>query len=700
VKISPAIYGGAIIDYAQGVFMTELIWDGKYDQDGKRVAPLRIALPFQTVETVNESAQARQRALDLFNAGRDPEWRNRLIWGDKKYVLPSLLEEFAGKMNLIYIDPPFNVGADFSFTATIPDHPDTDEDETTTFTKEPSVIEMKAYRDTWGRGLDSYLQWFYETVVLLRELLAENGSIYVHLDWHMAHYAKVVLDEVFSLDRYVSEIVWKKLSTPKAQTIGFGSVHDVILFYSKSRELTFNQLRVEHDPDYLETMYRYTDKDGRRYRLHDFTQKGQGVPRKFGDKVLVPPPGKHWIWSQDNIDEGMKKGLIVFSKSGMPQVKRYLDEVEGHTVDDIWSDVNPIGSVASERLDYPTQKPEALLERILKASSNENDLVLDCFVGSGTTAAVAEKLNRRWIACDLGRFAIHTTRKRLLSIENVRPFVVQNLGKYERQVWQKEEFGGQPSAVSGQQRYREFILHLYNARAITGYTWLHGIKGGRMVHVGAVDAPVSVGDVQNIVTEFKRAIGTGKDAPAKNGVDVLGWDFAFELNEVAKQQAAQANINLRFMRIPRDVMDKKAVEQGDIRFFELAALEVEVRVGATLRGRPEPRGRPKSGQPHRVAPTDVTLTLTDFVIPPDDVPQDVQRAIKHWSQWIDYWAVDWDNKGDTFHNEWQTYRTRKSRDLQLTATHTYDAPGEYTIVVKVIDILGNDTTKAMRVKVG
>jgi SAM-dependent methyltransferase len=340
-------------------------------------------------------------------------------------------------------------------------------------------------------------------------------------------------------------------------------------------------------------------------------------------------------------------------------------------------------SQSTERVDYATQKPEALLERIIQASSNENDLVLDCFCGSGTTAAVAEKLNRRWIACDLGRFAIHTTRKRLLSIDNVRPFVVQNLGKYERQAWQASEFGGQKSEVGGQQQaYREFILKLYNARPITSYTWLHGLKGGRMVHVGAVDAPVSTGDVTAIITEFKRAVGTGKDAPSTNGVDVLGWDFAFELNEVAKQQAAQANINVRFVRIPREVLDKKAVEQGDIRFFELAALSVDVEI-------------PRSARNDKT----VTLTLNDFVIPPDDVPEEVSRAIKHWSQWIDYWAVDWDNKSDTFHNEWQTYRTRKSVDLQKTVTHTYDTPGEYTVVVKVIDILGNDTTKTLKVKV-
>jgi hypothetical protein len=323
---------------------------------------------------------------------------------------------------------------------------------------------------------------------------------------------------------------------------------------------------------------------------------------------------------------------------------------------------------------YPTQKPEALLERIIKGSSNENDLVLDCFCGSGTTAAVAEKLNRRWVTCDLGRFAIHTTRKRLLGIEGIKPFIVQNLGKYERQAWIEAQF----NQKDVQQRYREFILDLYHARPLKNHTWLHGTKGGRMVHVGSVDAPVTTGDLANIAAEFKKAVGTGKDAPKSNGVDILGWDFAFELNEVAKQQAAQANLDVRFYRVPRDVMDKRAVEQGDIKFFELASLKVETKISKKK---------------------ELTLTLADFVIPPDDVPQDVQKAIKHWSQWVDYWAVDWDYKGDTFHNQWQTYRTRKNPDLQKSATHVYQESGEYTVVVKVIDILGNDTTKTLKVKV-
>jgi adenine-specific DNA-methyltransferase len=598
--------------------MAELIWEGKYDKDGKKTAPLRVALPFQTVETVNESAQDRQKSLELFRSGRETEWRNRLIWGDKKYVLPSLLPEFAGKVNLIYIDPPFDTGADFSFQVEIDGE---------NFTKEPSVIEMKAYRDTWGRGLDSYLQWFYETVVLLRELLHETGSIYVHLDHNIGHYAKAVLDEVFGIENFQREIVWRIgwISGYKSAAKNWIRNHDVILFYVKSKDsFTFNKEYIPYPPDYRRRGEEGPPVEGKGYPIED-------------------------VWNANPFE---------FALEGSES----LDSIQ-------------IKSFSMEKTGFPTQKNEALLKRIIKASSNPGDLVLDCFVGSGTTAAVAEKLGRRWIACDLSRFAIHTTRKRLLSIPNVKPFVIQNLGKYERQVWQAAEFGEEAEAKV--QAYRRFILELYHAQPITGYTWLHGLKAGRMVHVGAVDSPVSPGDIAQIAAEFKKAVGTGKDAPTVNGVDVLGWDFAFELNEVAKQQAAQANIQMRFLKIPRDVMDKRAIEQGDIQFFELAALSVDVQTSERK----------------------VTLKLTDFVIPPDEVPEEVQKAITHWQQWIDYWAVDWNNNGDTFHNEWQDYRTRKKRDLQMQVSHTYAEPGEYTIVVKVIDILGNDTTKTLQVKI-
>jgi hypothetical protein len=362
-----------------------------------------------------------------------------------------------------------------------------------------------------------------------------------------------------------------------------------------------------------------------------------------------------------------QQGNLGWTKNGKPFRKLRPSEDKGKPIGNFWSDISLINSQAIERLGYPTQKPEALLERIIKASSNENDLVLDCFCGSGTTASVAEKLERRWITCDLGRFAIHTARKRLLSIPNVKPFIVQNLGKYERQVWQKAEFGEKAEQIVSQ--YRHFILDLYQAEQIEGYTWLHGIKDGRMVHVGSVDSPVASGDITNIAVEAKRA--------KVKHIDILGWDFALEMNETQQQQASEAGIQLKFVKIPREVLEKKAVEQGDIVFYELSALSVDIKQDNTK----------------------VIIRLTDFMVARDDVPADVLKAVSHWDEWIDYWAIDFNFRDDTFHNEWQSYRTNKNRKLDLSCEHTYTESGRYIILIKVIDILGNDTTKAVEIEV-
>jgi len=651
--------------------MTELMWNGKY-KDGKKVGPVRIELPFQTVETINETAQERQLTLDRLFSGQETEWRNRLIWGDKKYVLSSLLPEFAGKVNLIYIDPPFATGADFSFTMALPDSDES-------FTKAPSMIETKAYRDTWGKGLDSYLQWFYETVELLRDLLAEDGSIYIHLDYHVSHYAKAVLDEVFGPDDFRSEIAWKRTSSHNDPNKP-GNIHDTLYFYTASSNWTWNPQYQPLDQVYLEKVYVYSDARGR-YRLGDLTAPGisKGVTGKEWRGVNPTLFGRHWRRPPEELEQILIEGGIQLKSDGKPSIngwKQYLDKSKGMPIQSIWQDLPNVTGISSEKLAYATQKPESLLGRVIKASSNEGDLVPDCFCGSGTTAAVAEKLGRKWIACDLGRFAIHITRKRLLSIDNVKPFIVQNLGKYERQAWQTSEFYDPTQQASAQLRYRNFILDLYHATPIDGYTWIYGIKAGRLVHVGSVDAPVTLGEVRAIVNEFWRV--RGKDVGEhSNGIDILGWDFAFDLNETAKQMAAEANIRLAFRKIPREVLEKKAVEQGDILFYELAALDVEVKPGKKL----------------------ISVELKNFFVSPDDVPQDVRSAIKHWSQWIDYWAVDWDYREDTFHNQWQTYRTRKEPKILLRAFHEYEEPGTYAIVIKVIDILGNDTTKAVTVEI-
>ena len=262
------------------------------------------------------------------------------------------------------------------------------------------------------------------------------------------------------------------------------------------------------------------------------------------------------------------------------------------------------------------------------------------------------------------------------------PFVVENLGKYERQAWQKAEFDnsrGNETLEQQRQReaaYRKFILDLYHATTVNGHAWLHGVKSGRMVHVGAVDAPVTLSDIRSIAREvWKVSNGTGEGRKA--AADVLGWEFAFELNETARQVAAESRVDVAFKKIPREVLEKKAVEQGDIKFFELGALSLREKLN------------------HR----QVVVELTDFVIPIDDIPEEARESIKHWSQMIDYWAVDWDFKDDTFHNQWQSYRTRQDPKLELKANYGYAEPGEYKVMVKVIDILGNDTTKTLDIKV-
>lgn len=608
--------------------MTELIWDGKYDDKGHKVAPPRIVLPFQTVETVNEATADRERNLEMFSSGRETEWRNRLVWGDKKYVLPSLLEEFAGKISLIYIDPPFDTGANFSYVARVPGSDGSHIGADAAFTKQPSMIEEKAYRDAWGEDQSRYPKWLYETFLMLRDLLADNGSLYVHLDWHKGHQARMILDEIFGTNNFRNEIYWyyynKMHDTRKGQ---FPRATDTIFFYTKNSQSEYTFIPPTEDRE---------------------KAVKQLVRKKVGGRMV----------NAKDAD-----GALIYQERTI------------RTIDNVWRiPLVPPASV-TEFTGYPTQKPESLLERIIATSSKEGDTVLDCFCGSGTTAIVAEKLGRRWIACDLGRFAIHTTRKRLLGVPNVKPFVVQNLGKYERQAWQAAEFGAGAEAAT--QAYRQFVLELYHAEPVSGHIWLHGNRRGRMVHVGGVDAPVTRADITGIVTELRKAVGSGKNAPTRTSVDVLGWDFAFELNETAKQDAELAGIDLHLIRIPRELLEAKAVEQGDIKFFELAALNVKV----------SKKGR------------SVTLEVTDFIIPLDDVPEDVQKAVTHWEQWIDYWAVDWDNSDDTFHNEWQSYRTRKEKGIARQTSHTYAEAGKHRVVVKVIDILGNDTTKLLAVEV-
>jgi len=612
------------------VTKTELVWPGKYNEEGMLKETQCVNLPFQVIETVNESRAAREAKMggvqntlfdvydgkegDTFEAG----WRNKLIWGDNLLVMGSLLEKFAGKIDLIYIDPPFATGADFSFT--------TEVGETgLEIEKEQTVIEERAYRDTWGRGSASFLDMMWVRLMIMRDLLSERGSIYVHLDTRMAPAVRFLLEDIFGSQSFQNEIVWhyKRWPTPARE---YQQMHDTLLcFVKKKGHHIYNPQYGERTE---ETKRRWKDK--RIVAAHN--EKGERVPSDYGDS----------------------------SSPGAP-------------LDDVW-DISIIAPVAHERTGYATQKPEALLERIVTGASENGSIVADFFCGSGTTLAVAEKLGRRWIGADLGRWGIHVTRKRLLSIEKCKPFEVLNLGKYERQYWQGVTFGENKDKTLTEQalyEYLAFILKLYGAQPVVGLSHLHGKKGRAVVHIGAVDSPVTISEIDAAVDEC---------AKLKQGeLHVLGWEWEMGLYDLMVEAAKKKGVKLLLLIIPREVMEQQAVAKGDVRFFELAYLEAEIKLPKKLT---------------------VKVDLKDFVIPNYElIPEEVRSKIKKWSDFIDYWAVDWDFKGDTFHNEWQTYRTRRSKGLEKEASHTYEAPGDYTVVVKVIDILGNDTTKALKVKV-
>jgi hypothetical protein len=495
------------------------------------------------------------------------------------------------------------------------------------------------------------------------------------LDWHVVHYVKAVLDEVFGADKFHSEIAWKRADSHNdAHT--YGAVHDSLLFYSKGERPFFAPQYVSLSEKTVDSWYRHVEPEtGRRYNLGNLVSP-HPRPNLTYEFRGIKPPANGWRVSRERMEEYDRKGLLVVVGKAEPtlKVKQYLDESRGRQVTDWWDDISQLRGYATsqeERTGYETQKPEALLSRIISASSREGALVADCFCGSGTSLAAAEKLGRRWIGCDLSRFAIQVTRKRLLDIPNCRPFEVLNLGKYERQHWQVHVNGqgANPEAVVA--RYLDFIVQLYRAERVQGFTHLHGRKAGRMVHVGATDAPVTLAEITDALDECA--------ANNFRGLDVLGWEWEMGLHDLVPVEARKRGIDLRLLTIPREVMDKRAVEAGDVHFYELAYLDAEVR---------------KSG-------TEVQVGLRNFIIPNLElIPQDVRDKVTRWSDYVDFWAVDWDYQGDTFHNAWQSYRTRKHPSLRLESDpHPYEALGRYQVMVKVIDIFGNDTTKLIPVTV-
>jgi DNA modification methylase len=661
---------------------TELVWPGKYNEDGTLNEVPKADLPFQVIETINESRATREvnkvTSLGLFDMYEGKEgdtfaggWRNKLIWGDNLLVMGSLREKFAGKVDLIYIDPPFLTGADFSFTAEIGESGEE-------IFKAQSAVEEKAYRDTWGRGTDSYLGMLFDRLTVMRDLLAATGSIYIHIGPNIDHLVRSIADEVFGRERHLNEIIWRR-AFAHSDSSRCGIIHDVILLYTKSDIHTWNEVRQEPDADYVEMFFDcYDEKVKKRYQRITLTAPGitkngpSGKPWRDIDPSAI---GRHWAKTHEELDRLDHEGRIHWPKKGVPRLKRYEDEYEGMVIQDIWTDLNKIHNQSSEATGYSTQKPEALLDRIIRASSNDGDLVADFFCGSGTTLSVAEKLGRRWIGCDLGRWGIHVTRKRLLGIEKCRPFEVLNLGRYERQYWQGVTFGkskDKPLTERALYDYLAFILKLYGAQPVAGMEHVHGKKGKALVHIGAVDAPVTITEIDAAVDECAKL--------KQSELHILGWEWEMGLYDLMVEAAKKKHVKLRLLLIPHEVMEQQAADKGDVRFFELAYLEAEIKQTKKLTA---------------------LVALKDFVIPNTElIPEEVRKEVKKWSDYVDYWAVDWDFRNDTFMQGWVAYRTRDDRKLPLASdSHSYDKSGKYRILVKVIDIFGNDTSQAFDIEV-
>jgi len=673
------------------VIKTELVWPGKYNEDGTIKEVPRVNLPFQVIETINESRATReakkggvQKTLFDIWEGKEGDtfeegWKNKLIWGDNLLVMGSLLEKFAGKIDLIYIDPPFATGADFSFSTQIGEFSLQAE-------KEQSIIEEKIYRDTWGKGVYSYLSMIYYRLILMRDILSDEGVIYVHIGPDLVHYVRSLMDEIFGVHNCRNEIIWQRTDAHSNVTKKYGTIHDTILFYSKS-ENYFIDLNADRDPLSESALKEYSlvktlngnitnykpGVEGRRFKLDDVTVPGARAGFQFNWRNTQPSPNRSWPVDHDTLESWLAQGKLYLRnpEKGAARCKvSYLDENEGILPQDLWINTGRMkgGTI------YPTEKPERPLERILKTSSKPTDLVADFFCGSGTTLAVAEKLGRRWIGCDLSRWAIHVTRKRLLGIENCKPFEVLNLGKYERKYWMGVTFGDKKK--DDQQiaifQYIAFMLKLYSAEPLTGMQHIHGKKGSALIHIGAVDAPVTIDEVNACIEECL-AVGQSE-------LHILGWEWEMGMTPFIVQEARRRGIKLLLLNIPREVMEQQAVDKGDIHFFEVAHLEVDIK---------------------KLKDRKVKVTLSDFAFPyADMITDDVRDKVKKWSDYIDYWAIDWNFQNDTFMNGWVAYRTRKERKLPLNSDpHKYEKPGKHTIMVKVVDIFGNDTSQTFDVEV-
>lgn len=417
-------------------------------------------------------------------------WLNKIFWGDNLQVMSHLLKDFRGNVDLIYIDPPFDSKADYKKKIKIKGLGDA--------TSDSLAFEEKQYSDIWTN--DEYLQFMYERLILIRELLSPNGLVFVHCDWHKNSYLRIILDEVFGPGKMMNEIVWTYFGFKRKTARKFPQKHDLIYGYANGEDYTWNVQYVPHSAEYISRFK--TDENGRKYR-DDVNPTGGGT------RII------------------------------------YLDEFEGDIVDSVWSDIPPVNPVAKERQNYPTQKPEALIERIIKASTNENDIVFDCFMGSGTTQAVATKLNRRFIGADINLGAVQTTTKRLAKLieeKNSTGFEVYNVNNYDF-------FRNEVEA-------KQLVMDALSIQPMSASNVYDGELDGRMVKImpiNRITTRVDLGElIHNLPYDIfeKRKVENPNEPVERITIVCMGHEP--DLKAAFSQEVGEFKIDLEIVDILRD----------------------------------------------------------------------------------------------------------------------------------------------------
>jgi adenine specific DNA methylase Mod len=726
-KPVPARYIPSISD---SPLKTELIWPGKSILMDSSV------LPFQSIEHIDEPRKGTSQQFDLFSmsesTGRQSGgWTNKLIWGDNSLILSSLVNgpmreeiEKAGGLKLVYIDPPFDVGSDFSMDIEVGDD---------SVKKNPSVIEEVAYRDTWGKGIDSYASMIYSRIKMIHSLLSDDGTMYVHVDYRTNALIRMICDEIFGTANFRNEITWRR-QIPRGRKVEARHMPfsaDYIFIYTKSESNTWNAINKVNYITIAEAEKKYKKDEKGYFRTSD--------PGSYSNESLVRLFNEGRIYVTNGGVATVEDGVLKLSK-GSVGIKYYRetvgDKVKEETVaDNIWDDIPGMGVVSGEAIGYPTQKPEALLTRIIESSSNPGDLVADFFCGSGTTIAVSEKLGRKWIGTDLGRFAIHTSRKRLISIQReaskvgkpFRAFEILNVGGYEKNQFVGEDPASDEASKAAQSKLKrdEFfnlVLAAYGATKSDQLSPFVGSKGGTAILIGEIDSAVTQDQVQEAI-DVALSVGISR-------VDVLGFEFEMGISPAMSDAAKEQGLTLTIRYIPTEVFDKRAIAKGQVKFYEAGYVEAKCDVkNKTLQVTLSDFGvfyrqddADETAAELRNGNAKVVVDQGQVVRVAKDKKGVItkENLTSNWQDWIDYWAVDFDFASQPevitvledgkevkkrtgkfiFENEWQSFRTKSDRSLELTSSpFSYADPGNYSVAVKVIDIFGNDTTRVFKIKV-